>query len=240
MTLIEAISIVEDSGFKLDDSSIFDKTLIEIRLIIHLKLEKVFPKIVITTKIIKETNLVIFYIETEDKKLELWCNKKNKEYSIIGISNKITHTKDFDEIVDLLKISLKSESSESEINIEKIKTILNQKNFKYFGFRGDGIKVSVGQILRPSYNGLRGMSIAGDNEYLSGTSTMGIPEPFDDKNIILAWRGFRGLTYGKYFSLVGGRSMEYGDDTTDVYYKGKTYEIEEYIIKDAKVLYLLN
>jgi hypothetical protein len=240
MTLKEAISIVGESGLKVEDASIFDKSLIEIRLMIHLKLEKAFPKVKITTKIIKETSLVIFYLEVEDKKLEVWCNKKVKEYSILGISNEISHTKDFDEIINLIKTNLYSKSIETEIDIDKIKKELNHKKLKYFGFRGDSIKVSVGRILRPSYNGLRGMSIAGDEEYLSGTSTMGIPEPFDDKNIILAWRAFRGLTYGKYYSLVGGMSMEYGDDTNDVFYKGKTYEIEEYIIKDAQVLALLN
>jgi hypothetical protein len=120
-----------------------------------------------------------------------------------------------------------------------IKSARVQKGYSFFGFRGDNRSVSVGTLLDTSSNGLGSFSIIGDSSKLPGVSSIGISNPKDSKSIILSWRAFVSVEYGKSKSLIGGRFAFSGDDVLTARMTGKDYEVKEVVIGGAEVLVVI-
>jgi hypothetical protein len=225
-------------------------TLEDAKIDIESQLKINFPKYKIHASIVAITKIVIFYITASDFRFDIWwegLKNPTVPYSIYTHSGtKAIHAKNIDELISSLKKILSTWSApEAGLNLQKISVVIAKSkttdNFKSFGFRADNKFIQPGEILGASFNGMGDLSVTGVSTMkLPGVSTVGISRPHDKKAIILAWRAFKSLKYEENFSLVGGFSEQPGDDDFVVRMAGQDYYVEEYVIRDGKVLALLN
>jgi hypothetical protein len=182
-----------------------------------------------------------------DFELSLWWHglkKPNDPYEISGGGMKHCYANNLNDAVAILQKTVRNwRPPELSLDMKQVMTSIAAAKIggcRFFGFRGDSVPVRAGKILGRSFNGMGELSVTGgDESRLPGTSTIGIPPPAISKNVSLAWRAFTSVCYGKYHSLVGGPSAMAGDDVFDVRMDNKKYSIEEYVIKNAKVLLVL-
>jgi hypothetical protein len=210
--------------------------------------QKTLGGLKVNANVIATTKIVVFNLISANYKIRVWWQGlKSPDDPYMIFSDKIVkHTNNLNDTVSILKQMTQNwRPPESSLNMNKILAVIalasHQKQYKFFGFRGDARPVRIGQILGASFNAMGTLSNI-DNTTdgrLPGTSSMGIPLPINQKNIALAWRAFTSVHYGNYHSLVGGRTAQLGDDALDVRMNDRDYNVEEYVIKGAEVLLLV-
>lgn len=224
-------------------------SLEQARDVIFSHIKKTFSKFRIDTQINTNSKIVIFGLTGLEFKLSLWwqgMKSPSKPYMISDTGPKWYYANNFNDAMTILqRIAETWRPPESNLNMGRIIAAIHgarlssHKEYKYFGFRGDNKRFRQGQILGTSSNGMGSLSVTGVGGKLPGTSTIGIPFPANSPQIALAWRAFTSVQYGKYHSLVGGRSSQLGDDVIETRMGGKNYDVDEYVIEDAEVLLLL-